>query len=309
MPYEQITEVDDVAEQLVQQARELHASHPLKRRAITLGLIIAGVLGCAFSAQWAFASRPTLQSGSGSWDVIEEFNLSGQEPAFITWKKHPEKCWGLPKLEMKNSMKLHIWDCEDRRDRFFIPAGGTGVIRSARYPEYCLDAPGSSTVIQWFLCADAPEKNLQWKVPENGSGDILPASWEGQCVDVPGGKVDAGQVLQQWKCSPDISENEGFVIHRPADCRWEAWSEWTSCPDTCGAKKSRERKSRVDSGEECAGHEVVEKHCGNSKDCEHLESGPEDAHLHKGGSQMLFQAPRWLLLALCTFLVSGYATN
>lgn len=280
-------------------------------RALAAGLAVAGVLGCANGgSRWAAAQPLQSRITDGELAVQEKFTLLGEEPAFVTWKLHPNKCWSVPD-EMKNAMKVHMMDCPDKPDKFIIPAGGIGKIRSAKYPEFCLDAPRGSAVVQFFECDKGPEENMQWAVPKDREGPIKPANDEDRCLDVPGGKTEDGTPLQQWECSTRAESNEGFVIHWPADCNWKEWSEWTECSSKCRGHLTRERVSHPDGGKECHGHETERRECG-SQDCESSDddssdedSSDEEGKTAKDGCRGACEVSRALVFGLCLLFLSG----
>eukprot|EP00420_Gonyaulax_spinifera_P038502 CAMPEP_0197873278 /NCGR_PEP_ID=MMETSP1439-20131203/3111_1 /TAXON_ID=66791 /ORGANISM="Gonyaulax spinifera, Strain CCMP409" /LENGTH=423 /DNA_ID=CAMNT_0043492321 /DNA_START=39 /DNA_END=1307 /DNA_ORIENTATION=+ len=252
------------------------SSRVWRSRALVMGVLCLGALGCLAGFKWRESHRSQRVS-SDSMDVMEKYVTLGHESAFITWKKHPTKCWSMPDGEIKNARKLQIWDCPDAAsqeapERFIIPAGGVGQIRPARFPEFCLDAPAHSTTVQWWRCDDpaVPKDNLQWSVPMGREGFFRPTSWENRCIDIPNDNTTNGRKLQQWECLPGRPGNEAFVVHWPIDCRWEEWTEWTRCSQFCGGgirkRWRREGQASVDGGQLCDGAEEQDERC-NLKKC------------------------------------------
>jgi len=284
-----------------------------QRRVLFPGLVLAGVIGCAFGASQLLAksslqtqtihselaimekevivtenvSGDTANATGDAANATEDaesvtVSVSGEEPAFITWKGHPTKCWALPE-KMENSAKLQMDDCTDETDYFFIPSGGTGEIRPVAHPEFCVDAPGGeSSVVQFFKCEGIEKKtNKVWLLPYQRTGEIKQRMGEiktthneTRCVDVPGGNLMNGAVVQQWNCTKKAAKNEGFVINWPSGCTWDAWSNWTDCESECkDFYSTRERRSTKDGGDDCRAHKTEKKQCGVDACDGHPKSG------------------------------------
>jgi len=158
------------------------------------------------------------------------------ELAWISWKTQPEICWALPP-KMKNAMHLRIRACGDNPDRFLIPKSRTGIIKPEKYPEFCVDAVGGSSTIQYYKCADANPTNLQWLLPVGATGVVKPEHRQSKCVDIPGGKTADDTYMQQWDCTAKLVGNEEFVIHKVHDTSDTevVYITWDRHPDTCWA--------------------------------------------------------------------------
>jgi len=236
------------------------------RRAFNAGFALAGIAGCAYGASQLFGKQsPEPEKIHSVLAITEKFVTTGQEPAIIKWSKHTNKCWSLP-ANVENGTKLHMADCSDKPTKFIIPAGSTGPIKPAKYPDFCLDAPAKGAVLQLWACrsTDTPKENIAWLMPDERRGSIKPANDEEKCVDVPGGNMTNGVFLQQWDCTDKLRSNEGFTIQWPDDCEWEDWTNWTKCEDKCKeSNKTRERKSSKTGGDECSAHKKELKECGD----------------------------------------------
>jgi len=201
--------------------------------------------------------------------LVDDFALKGWEPAYITWAKHPNKCWDVrtPPSGYHNGMVVQVWNCSEEPDKFIIPAGGFGPIRMAANSEYCLDAPGKSVTLQLWKCHEAPKDNLMFRVPKGRYGIIQPANDHSKCVDIPDENTTSGRTLQQWPCQRNHEVDEIFVIHWPVECKWGDWSDWSACSRVC--KKTRTRKEFQDSkqkedkraGNQCDGKEQESRSC------------------------------------------------
>lgn len=272
--------------------------HPgWQRRMLITSVTLAGVVGCSYGASQLFSmpsgEPETIHSG---FAIMGKFARSGEEPAIITWRKHPSKCWSLPEAKIQNGMKLHMSDCSDKPAKFVVPAGSNGLIKPAKYPEFCLDAPAESSVIQFYKCEDSPKKNIEWLMPDDHAGHIKPANDEEHCADVPNGNTTNGVVLQQWECSNEARPNEGFAIRSPEDCEWEDWTEWTSCESKCkDSYKTRDRNSSEAGGSECSGHLHEKRACGD-QECKTDELGSDNA----GARCQLSHALVFSLCLLCS---------
>jgi len=204
-------------------------------------------------------------------------------------------------------MKLQIWDCSDKPDKFMVPAGGFGPIKLADAPEFCLDAVGKSSLLQFYRCSEAPRENIMFTVPKGSKGRIQPANDPSKCVDVPKEHTDNGHRVQQWECGAHVRDMM-FVIHWPVTCKWGPWSEWSAC--TRGCRTSRSRKESVQEGTaapgECDGTVSQVNSC-QPEDCtqDTITFDSSQRNLteaqsgHKSGSTELRPAHSLLLGLLC----------
>mmetsp|Transcript_104797 Transcript_104797/g.291863 ORF Transcript_104797/g.291863 Transcript_104797/m.291863 type:complete len:337 (-) Transcript_104797:81-1091(-) len=262
-----------------------HGSRPSRLRWVLVAALspLALLGGLALGRRGLHRTRHT-----GS--TVDDYVVRGWEPAAITWATHPEKCWDVNRKEsgnFYNGMQIQIWDCDANPDKFMVPAGGFGPIKLADNPEYCLDAPGNSSTLQFWRCSEAPRANTLFVVPFGKKGLIQPANDKRKCVDVPRERTYNGAKVQQWRCSDHLLD-EIFVIHWPVDCRWTGWSEWSDCSGDCKKARSRSqyasKQDRSDGQEKCVGHEEQEDTC-DQKECkpttisfdsfQHLETMPK----------------------------------
>jgi len=76
-----------------------------------------------------------------------------------------------------------------------------------------------------------------------------------------GGKSCTGNPIKQEKCND---------FDCPVDCRWNNWSDWTSCSKTCGqGSKNRRREVQTrarNGGSQCQGLSMQTQSC-NVRDC------------------------------------------
>lgn len=201
----------------------------------------AALLLCAAVGRWLHAAPRRTRSVTE--DAVDDYLLKGWEPAYITWSAHPNKCWDVLRPKgLKNGMKLQMWDCADTPDKFMIPQGGFGPIRLASAPEYCLDAPGRSTMLQFWKCTESPRENVLFSVPTGRTGRIHPANHTDKCVDVPNGDTSNGRRVIQWSCNgTSQSADMMFVIHWPVTCKWGSWSAWSDCSSACRTTRTRKQ--------------------------------------------------------------------
>uniref|UniRef100_A0A7S1RJV6 Ricin B lectin domain-containing protein n=1 Tax=Alexandrium catenella TaxID=2925 RepID=A0A7S1RJV6_ALECA len=258
--------------------------------------------------------RSYEMSASRAEDTVS-FMLKGWEPAYIAWAQHPDKCWDVVRPHgTQNGMKLQMWDCANVKDKFMVPAGGFGPIKLASDPEYCLDAPGKTNLLQFWKCSEAPRENILFTVPKASQGLIHPANHSGKCLDVPDGDTSNGRRVQQWNCSSegDRSRDMQFVIHWPVTCEWGPWSEWSNCSSACTTKRTRKQQVEHEDQDrhgECDGVVSQVNSC-KPEDCTktdtiELDSSGEIVDVDRKGKNGGSAARPAMFMLFCLLCLSG----
>jgi len=232
----------------------------------TRGFMTLGALSLIVVALRTFAHPRQLTTLHANVD--RKIALRDHATVYVSWKRHPDKCWSIPDGQMSDAVKLQIWDCPDdvtaeSVDRFIFPAGGSGPIRSASFPDFCLNVPGHSSVLQFWHCGDpkVPPEHFQWTVPTSSTGFIRPKHAAHRCIDVPADNTTNGHVLQQWDCMDNTPGNELFVVHLVPPCHWDAWSDWGLC---LHGRRVHERHAVSNVSAECVGMQRDGQACGRS---------------------------------------------
>lgn len=230
---------------------------------------------------------------------MDAFLMRTWQPAYITWAKDPSMCWDVRQdgvqvqaKQFENGMRVQVFDCKDQPMQWLVPASGdVGPIRPASNPQFCLDAPKDGQVLQLFSCMVAPKQNLIFKIPKGRLGIIQPDNDHSKCIDVEHENTTDGRELQQWDCTVNL-KNVVFEIHKPADCKWGLWTEWSKCAeDSCKSKRSRrefQEHAGTTKSDLCGGLEHQARGCSpeEAKSCKMQTINLDDQSEHSKPQKM-----------------------